>query len=242
MKLFTYNEVETKIRMDLDLQDADNFIQNEEMVGYVNEGIKEAESDILKLSEDYFLVPDATLTWVNGTSDYALPTDIYGEKIRGMTYVNGTKIYPVRRLRDPDLFYKIQELNINPTNEQERQYFLKNATAGAQGKFVFVPTPQESGAFVKYAYIRSAQRVPLLSESGTRTTQLATILDIPEWTDFIIQWAKVRCYEKTKDNRYADARQDLAAIRKSMNEALTQKTPDNEDQVPMDLGFYIEHN
>jgi hypothetical protein len=228
--------------MDLDLQDADNFIQNDEMVGYVNEGIKEAESDILKLSEDYFLVPDATITWVSGTADYALPSDIYGEKIRGLVYVNGVKIYPIRRLRDPDLFYKIQELNINPTNEQERQFFLKSGAAGAQGKFTFVPTPQESGAFVKYAYIRSAQRVPLLSEGGTRTAQLATILDIPEWTDFIIQWAKVRCYEKEKDSRLPDAQAALLAIRKSMNEALTQKTPDNEDQIPMDMGFYCEHN
>ena len=61
----TYGSLKNKIEMDLDLQD-ETFVQSDEMVGYVNEGLKECFGEILGLKKDnYFMtqwfVPSAAV-------------------------------------------------------------------------------------------------------------------------------------------------------------------------------------
>lgn len=243
MRLFTYSEIEAKVRLDLDLQDANNFVQNDEFAGYANEAIQDAESEILKLNEDYFLSND-TMTLASGTQDYDLPLDIWGQKIRSLIYKNGSLIYPIMRIRDPHEFYKKHELDTYATSGTEYSYILRASTAGAQAKIVFSPSPTESGAYVQRWYIRKANRIPLTTDAGTptRATQLATVIDIPEWASYIMQFMKYRAYEKEFDPRMAEAKEALISVRKSMVESLTEKVPDNDNQVPMDLGFYSEHN
>lgn len=243
MRLPTYGEIETKVRADLDLQDTDNFVGQDEMAGYCNEGITTAEAMILMANEDYFKV-NSTVTLVSGTGEYALPSDIYAQKIRELVYSNGDRIYPITRLKDPQSLYQRLIIQRQATSLEEYKWDLVSQS-GAQDTLRLIPTPQESGAFVVMEYIRTAKRVPLQasSEAASRATQIATVIDIPEWRLYLEQYMKVRCYEKTKEaDKLAGAKGDLQAITSTMMADLKDRAKDNENEVPLDLSHYVEHN
>lgn len=242
MKTWTYSEVKTKIQRDLDLQD-ETFITADELIDYVNEGIDEAEAEIHKLHEDYFLTSSG-ITLVNGTASYVMPTSIYANKIRGIVYQNGSRIYEVRRLRGQGKPIAKALMNYNPSSTDDYRYDISNDSVP---KVVFYPTPQESGAYMTAWFLRNAARVPHVGDakpvSGTYSQAEvdAFSLDIPEFTSFVIQFAKVRCLEKEGDPRLDGAVTILQQQRKMMIDTLTQMVPDDDDTVPMDLSFYEDH-
>lgn len=242
MRLPTYSELEMKVRIDLDLQDENNFVQNDEFAGYANEAIDIAEAEILKLHEDYFLSP-TDLTLAAGTSEYNLPTNIYAQKIRAIVYKNGPKIYPVKRIRDPEAFYKREEINYYSTQETEYGYMLLNSAEG-QAVISISPVPQESGNLMRLWYVRNAARVPLTTDAGSpsRATQLAQVIDIPEWSQFIMQFMKWRAMEKELHPRTDKAEEAMLELKKNMVETLTNRIVDNDDTIPMDLSVYYDHN
>lgn len=244
MRIPTWGEIETKIRADLDLQDPDNFISEDEMAGYGNEGIDAAEVLIMATFEDYFLTP-ATLTLVDGEDLIALPSNIYAQKIRELLYINGDRIYPLKELRDPNKFYKKAIIDASANSGDEYQYFLESPTEGLQDKLVLAPPAQESGAYLKMWYIRNANRITLQAapDSSSRATQVATPIDIPEWRAYIEQFVKMRCYEKMKDR---DGEDKAAAKLEKLGELLLinlkDKKLNNENDVPLDTSHYMEHN
>lgn len=214
------------------------------MVGYCNEGIATAEAMIIGTCEDYFLLP-ATLTLVQGSSDIALPTDIYGQKIREIVYKNGDRIYPLTRLKDPKMMYQKAILDKYSVSLEEYKWFLKSATAGAQDTLCLTPAALESGPYLEMWYIRTANRVPLQAapESATRAAQLATVIDIPEWRLYVEQFMKKRCAEKMKDaTRIATAEKDLLAASAGLVADLRDRAKDNETEVPPDISHYVESN
>lgn len=241
MKLWTYREILQKITTDLDLQDQ-QFITPDEMVGYCNEAIQEAEREILKLNEDYFLAP-APLTLVAGQQDYDLPTGCYAQKIRSIQYLNGSINYPIRRIRGGAKFDDLTMIQQYGPND-DYMYILVNATAGAAAKLRLAPASRESGAFVTVWYIRNAQRVQTAAEVGIKptdpnsTSQLDTVIDIPEFTTFVIDFMKAKCLAKDGDPRYSDQVAALENQRKMMVDTLTQQVPDDDDQVVADMSFY----
>lgn len=217
------------------------------MVGYANEATEDAEIEIHALHQDYFL-KGTSLSLVQGANQITLPTDIYCQKIRDIIYSNGPKIYPMKRIRDPYEFYKKEETDYFATGQTEYSYLLRNDTPSVQSVIEISPAAQESGAFLKFWYWRSATRVPLIGEIvsavvTTRAIQLAKVMDIPEGASFIIQFMKVRCLEKLKDfTALEEAKQILIDRKKMLVESLTERVPDNQDEIPLDLQFYMEHN
>ena len=79
MKYWTWAELKDKVQRDLDLE-GEVFINETELLGYANEAIDEVERQVHTLYEDYFLTK-AVISLVDGTEEYALPTDIYAFKI-----------------------------------------------------------------------------------------------------------------------------------------------------------------
>lgn len=242
MEAVTYEQIENKIRRDKDLQDTDNFIGQDEMADYVNEGIDSAEALIMKIDEDYFLTK-TVLSLVNGEEDISLPSDIYAQKIRGVVYKNGALIYPVKRLRNPWKFYKKAVIDYQVVNTEEYQYILRMDAGSSQAKIMLAPPAYESGAYLHFWYIRNAKRVPLQADGNSRATQTATVIDIPEFRSYIEQFAKVRCLEKMRDPQaLMDAKENLKLLKEQMVDTLTQRTPDQDDEVPQDVSHYEEHN
>lgn len=244
MRLPSWGEVETKIRTDLDLLDQANFIGQDEMATLGNDAISAAESLIMRAREDYFLTT-ATITLVNGQANYALPTNIFGQKIRELTYVNGSRIFPLTRLKDPLMFYQKEILDFQATSFEEYRWFLKSTTAGAQDELFLTPAALEAGPYLVMWYIRNANRIQLQAapESVSRATQIATVLDIPEWRSFVEQHVKVSCYEKMKDPEgYNKATAKLAVLADAMVVSLKDRAEDNENEVAQDISHYVEHN
>lgn len=246
MKLWTFAEVNQKVRADLDLQDQ-VFITPDEMVGYVNEAIHEAESEILKINEDYFL-QTAPLALVQGQNIYSLPTDIYGQKLRSIIYSQGSVQYPIKRIRGANKF-EIQIMIDTYGVNDDYMYILLNANAGQQNQIRIAPTSREtSSANVNLWYIRSAQRVKQASEQApvikptdpNSAAQLATILDIPEFSTFIIDFTKYKCLLKDTDPRLPEQQAIMQNQRKMMIDSLTGQVPDDDDIIIPDMSFYTQ--
>lgn len=230
MLFWTYANIKDKIESDLDLAD-ETFITDSEMLGYANEAIDEAEAEIHSQNEDYFLAR-ATVTLVSGTEGYALPSGIYANKIRRVLYRNGSIYYTINRLKDSSKFEAYTNNLINNTGAPPvYSYFLENSTAGSP-QLVLSPLPTESGAYVTIWYYRNANR--LVSDSD--------VCDIPEFVAFVIQFMKVRCYEKEQHPALGLAVQALQAQREKMIETLSTMVPDADNLIETDMSHYEEHN
>jgi len=224
----TWAEIKTKVQQDLDIED-EVFVTDAELMSYCNEAIDEAEAEIHGLYEDYFL-NKATITLVQGTSDYSLPSDIYAHKIRRLIYQNGGTIYTVDRLRD---WKKFEEKAVTDyySSSAWYNYLIVNTTAG-DPKISLVPTAQESGAYLTLWYIRNANR--MIND--------ASVCDIPEFINFIYQYIKVRVYEKEMNPNAQAAVAILQAQRTLMQDTLGTMVPDADNTIEMDLSSYEEQS
>jgi len=225
-KYWTLDQIRAKINRDLDLE-AENFIRTDEMIDYINEGIDECEAEIHSLYEDYFLTR-TTLNLVAGQEAYDLPENIYGHKIRKVTYNNTSSIYKVRRMKN---WHRFEQYEIAKTFETSDlyQYLILNETIG-NPQMIIVPKARDTGPIIEIWYIRQANRL----ENGT------DICDIPEFVNFVFQYVKVRCYEKEIHPNAGQARMDLQAQRSLMQATLQTAQPDNENEIEMDMSYYEE--
>lgn len=226
MQYKTYGQIRIKVEKDLDLED-ELFIQDDEMLDYANEAIDEAEAEIHAIYEDYFLTY-STISLVNGQEEYDLPTDMYANKIRGIVYNNGSTIYNIPELRHSAKFELI-ELSKEYTTTDFYKYMIINRTAGANPKMLLVPQAREDGTDrLKIWYLRQANRM----------VDDTTVCDIPEFAQFVIQYMKVRCYEKEGHPNMGMAARALEMQRRLMVDTLSNMIPDADNQVEMDLSHY----
>jgi hypothetical protein len=229
VRQWVYEDIRRKVEQDLDLEE-EVFIESDEMLGYCNEAIDEAEAEIHKLHEDYFLT-NSDITLVNGQSEYSLPSDIYAQKIRGVIYKNGSLVYPIHRVRN---LYRFEDIALSEqfgTSDLYR-YYLKNPSAADGYQLVLLPESREDGAFVKIWYLRNANRV----------TDDTSLIDIPEFSNFLIQFMKVRVLEKEGHPNLPMAIQVLQQQRQMMVDTLTQMVVDDDDEVEGDFSHYWEHS
>lgn len=229
MRRWTLLEIKNKIKRDLDLEDED-FIQDEEMIEYINEGIDMCEAQIHNICEDYFLT-EAAFPIVTGTQLYDLPTDIYGMKVRGLIYNNGTTIFPVKRVRELNKFIKAAVQNQFPA-ALDYSYMLVNSS-GADPQIKLIPAAQETSSNMTIWYLRNATELAVDADE----------CDIPEFVYYVIQYAKVRCYEKEVGHPNSEsAKAELARLEKLMLDTLSEMVPDGDNEVEKDLSIYEEMN
>lgn len=229
MRYWTWGEIREKIMRDLDLED-ETFITQDEMLGYGNEAVDEAESEIHTLYEDYFL-KDEPLTLVSGTDSYDMPEDIYAMKLKELWYQNGSRVYEIKELKPSKRLGEFHLRAANPSAATTLDYFVKNSVVGSP-KIVMVPAPQESGAYVTVWYLRNANR--FLDDDS--------ICDIPEFAEFVIQYVKVRCYEKEGHPNLPLALAALEQHRQQMNATLAQKSASGANEIEADFSHYEEHS
>lgn len=224
MSFATYAVIKAAVQKQLDLED-ETFITDAELMNYCNQAVHEAESIIHSIYEDYFLDSEG-ITLANGTSEYSLPSDIYALKIRALIYDNGSTKYPVKRMRSK-AFEQIPHVQAG----DEYTYLITNdATSGL--KLKLYPTPAESGAYLTLWYLRNAATIDADAD----------VVDIVEFRAFIEKYMIMKCLQKEGHPGLVAAAADFEAEKKLMIESLTNRVPDNDDQVEMDLSFYREHN
>lgn len=241
MRTYTYGDVRKKIELDLDLQNETN-VTPDEMVGYCNEAVDEAFAEILKTNEAYF-EKTAQITLVAGTTTYSLPSDIYANKIRNVTYDNHAGIiYPVRRIRG-DAEHKFTDLALTNyfATAYDYRYIIQNTSSSVGYQIVFIPAPRESGSFITVWYVREANHVPLVT-GGSQAASDAVVIDIPEFMNFIIQYMKVKCLKKDgADPRLQEEQAELEHQREMMVSTLTQMVQDDDDTILPDMEHYYSH-
>ena len=173
MKTWTYLEQSTKIMEDCDLQD-EAFVQGNEMIGYFNEAISEAEAEIHGTREEYFL-KKTYLPTVVVQNQYSYPEDIYIRKVRGIVYSNGTIIYDIKKLKTWHKFNNIALTEQFGPNDDYRWYSTNDGPGSDH--IILLPESREttilpqvllgnSAPFTPHIlwYMRCAQRIPILGE------------------------------------------------------------------------------
>jgi hypothetical protein len=229
MSFATYGEISGKVLDDLDLRD-EVFFTTDELLGYCHEAIREAEATINKLCEDY-LLSKASISLVSGTAAYDFPTDIFADKIRALIYRVGTTVYPIKRMRFKDAFEDIGNMEAVTTTQLYR-YLVTNTTAAGR-KIVLYPTPVETAAAaVTVWFIRN---LALPADDSDE-------IEIPEFRAFVEQHMKVRLLEKEGNPNLPYAKQVLEQERQMMVDSLSNRFPDNDDELEQDMSFYMEHN
>ena len=170
MKVWTYEEMEAKVLRDLDLED-ETFISPDEMAGYFNEALNEAESEIMVLNQEYLLTK-AYLPVVSGTSKYDLPYNMYANKIRGLMYINGAIIYEVTQFRRKNKFLDIAFTDQYNLATDYYGYLLLNDVPG-QAYIQFHPAMRDTAILAPLSsqfsplvlwFIRNCARIPMLGE------------------------------------------------------------------------------
>lgn len=226
---WTWKMIRDKVERDIDLQ-AEVFIDPDELLGYANEAIREAEAEVHTIYEDYFL-SRTPMTFVLDQEEYPLPENLYAHKIRRIVYKNGTKIYTIDRIKDWKKFEAYAIENINKTS-LTYTYFLLNSTPGAP-TILINPPSKEAGPYATIWYLRKANRL----------VELTDICDIPEFINFVIQYMKVRCIEKEQGNpNLPKAMADLEQQRAQMTSTLASMVPDAMNEIEADYSAYTEMN
>jgi hypothetical protein len=227
MKYYTWAEIRTKVEADCDLQD-ETFITTTELLSYVNEAIDEAEAEIHGLYEDYFL-KSTTIPVVSQDQMFSIPTympDIYGDKIRKIMFSSGgTNVYPVNRLKD---WKKFEQKAYADTQVSTTLYnfFLVNQTVG-NPEIMLVPKATQSGTLTVW-YLRNANRLTVDTD----------ICDIPEFINFIFAHMKVKVFAKEGHPGYNEALERLEQERGRMLGVLSNRVPDAENEIELDLSMY----
>lgn len=227
MEYKTLAQIRQKIKNDLDLND-EQFITSSELLAYINEAIDDVEADIHTIYEDYFLT-SAALPITSGTADYNMPSDIYANKIRGIVYSNGSRIYNVKRLQRHDQFEEMAFINQYISGTEDLQYKIVNSSAAAGVKIRFFPTPTETNASaLTIWYIRNANTLSADTD----------LCDIPEFTNYVYQFVKVRCYEKEIHPNLEQATVERERLKRLMQDTLRDMIPDADTEIEKDLSFY----
>ena len=223
MKLWTYAEAKEKIQQELDLNE-EKFITPEELLHIFNLAIDEAEAEVHNLFEAYFLC-EKTYTLVQGQDRYAMPDDIYANKIKYLWFNDGKFRYQIKRLRDniipfsdlPDVDYSFQIQHRDPTE-------------GITLKLT--PTVTHSGPYMHMQYIRNANR--LVADTD--------VIDIPEAMGFIFAYVKQKVYEKESHPLLQVAMSFVESQRALMQTTLKSMTVDDDNELVPDMSFYYELN
>lgn len=228
MQLFTFTQLKQKLGNDYDITD-EVFVNDTELVGYINEALDDAETAIhtMHWEDKYFLVP-GTLSIVNGTQDYSLPSDIYANKIRQIYYINGQIKYEIKRIRD------ISQTNFVDVTDQFLRYLLINTTASGVKLRVY-PTPTET-INVPIWYVRNMLRM----DTSALTTN---ICELPECVNFVYQHVKKNLAKKSRRTdliQLEDA--DLKIQYQIMLDALKDMVVDENNLIPCDLSSYYDQS
>ena len=221
MELSTLTQIKTKLKNDCDIFDDDFIDLTTELLGLINAAIDDAESIIHNLYEDYFLVT-STISLVNGTQTYALPSDIFANKIRNLFYDDGSNLqYVVWRIR------RFEDTMFIDSGDRYRYVLTNDSTNGVRLRLY--PTPTETNTNMKIWYIRNAKKLSAETDS----------CDIPEFINFIYAHVKWGIARKDKSQfDLATAEKELAVQRQLMVDTLTDMVPDDGNEILMDSSFY----
>jgi len=219
MQLWTYGNAKRAVEDELDIQ-GESFLDDPEMIRLFNSAIDEAEAIIHQLHEDYFLTSDF-VALVNGTSEFPMPSNIYANKIRLCYYKSGQEAYEVGRIKLREIPYV--------DGDEDYRYNIENNTGSAGTKFVVYPAATETSSTVlRRWFVRNA----------TAVVDDASVIDIPEFIDFILRHVKVQVASKMGHPRLVFFKAELDEKRDLMRDTLKTMIVDGNTDIEGDSSHY----
>lgn len=227
-QLTTYSEMKQKLQNDYDIAD-ENFVTETELIGYINEAIDDSETAIHTMSwEDKYFLTKWPFPWVAGTSSYSPPTDIYGNKIRLIQYVNGAAIYPVMRIK------RLQDIPFIVSGDDYQYLITNDITLGYQ--YTFYPPIAETSTNATLWYIRNMKRI-------TNSLMADNVCEIPECVNFVYAHVKWNLSKKTRrPELIATEDQNRTLQYGLMLEALKDFTVEENNLMQQDLSSYWDQS
>lgn len=193
----------------------------DEVNKYINKGIKKLESLIHNIHEDYFFAK-ADITVVSGTAECAMPTDIFANKIRKVLYDDGNDQYIINRIKH------IEDIQDVVSGDRYKYKLINNLASGT--KLTLYPTPTfTNNSFIDMYYIRRAKQLVLDAD----------IIDIPEFEDFVVLYARRECLKKRMiASMLEECKAELAAEARLVVDTLESMIPDEDNNIKIDVSFY----
>lgn len=227
----TYAQLKAKLERDMDIED-EEFVQTDELREYFNDAIRECESHIHKLGlEDIYFKSSDAPSLVLGTSQYAMPSNIYLNKIVECVYANQNDIFEVRRLKGRNKHYRKAQINFDTGTQPAYIYDILNDSAAVGTKWELIPPSKETSTNITRWYIRKAEQ--MLTD--------ASVCDLPEICyTFIYAFVTWRVWGKEGDQRATDAKMTLDEQRELLITTLKEMTPDEDNIVEADTSSYDE--
>lgn len=231
MKYWTLAEMKEQQTREMGIED-EVFIDSNELAGYYNNAIDEAEAEIHGLFQNYFRAR-ASISFENGVEGVDMPENIYAMKILEVRYRNGSvvsKIEEIPETKQIDLYEQYKANNTLATGGGFVGYFVDNTTPG-EPKIIFVPTPGETGAYGSIWYLRNANRL----------TEDDDICDIPEFVSFIFAYTRYWVLFKEGHPNTQLAGIELEKQRSLMQATLASRAAAPAPMVEPDMSHYEEH-
>lgn len=227
----TYANMKLKVQRDVDIEE-EEFIQPLELLSYFNDAQRECEAHIHKLGlEDQYFKTSDTPSLVTGTSSYAMPTDIYLNKLIECVYNDSSRVFEVMRLKGSNKYVNKALILNDSVSQPIYKYDITNASAAAGTKWVLIPASQETSTNITRFYIRKVAAL----------TGDASVCDVPDvCLNFIYAYVIWRVWSKEGDGRAEPAKMVLNEQRDLMLETLSEMTPDDNNYVEMDMTSYDE--
>lgn len=227
----TFGDIRGEIEDELDLESED-MIDQSEMIGYFNEGVKVCEANIHKLGlEDIYFKKRAPMALSLGVNEISLPDDIYAFKIIRIVYATSDRVYTIKKMRRDSHYEDMEDIRLNDTATDWYQYEIHNNSADEGPVIYLTPASKETSSVNVYiTYIRKANR--MVDDNS--------ICDIPAFENVIKKYVMWRCYKKEGHPNTGDSLQDYNAELQLMVETLTNMVPDSDSVIEKDLTTYQE--
>lgn len=229
MNYKTYGELKLKVQRETDTE-AEDFVQDAELMSYFQDAVNEAEAHIHKLGleDDYFL-KRTTFDLTLGQEYLTMPADIYANKIRSLVFKWNDAIYPVKRLKGRRRFLLAENMLLEDNASEYYGYIILNNDPTTNPVLQLYPTGKHTGSdlFIMH-YIRNAVEI----------TDDDSIVDIPEFYSFITAFVKWKIFSKEGSALRDSYKADLDEQKALMIQTLEQMVPDDDNIIEAETDHY----
>ena len=201
--------------------EGEEFFTADELLTWANDGIKEAEKEIVTLHDKY-LETEGNLALVSGEQEISLPQDIYANKITQVFYNGAEGTFEIKPIKRREEMYEL-------CSQDNYKYRILNKSDVGRVIKIYPASRETSSDAVDILYIRNA---------GTLAEDDDTI-DIPIADNFIKQYIKDKMQVKELGpGGFNWPSPALESERRLLIEALNQMIPDENNDIEMDMSFY----
>jgi hypothetical protein len=218
----TYGDFKQELEDELDIDiDQGEVVSDTQFKRAVNRYTRECALHIYPMNQDYYRTTDI-VSLVDATSEYAMPTGIFANKIRYVQFDDSSVDYEVFRI-------KLEEIPNVETTDDFQYDIINKISGGTKYKVYPTPTANDSTSMTRH-FIRAINEV-----SGD-----ASVIDLPD-TTLLYHLCKIFLMRKKGDPMLAMEIQQTPYYQRLYHTNLEVMLPNWNEQMDPDLSHYEEH-